>query len=161
MMIHVFYKNRHTIGQLMIALMFVSGSVFMFTFDGFVSKSEATSCCCSGEVAVTAFAVDSSGDYGSEIPMNAEITDRYGGGERNIPISSSNSDDCDCLESDDPTDEFYGSCDCPDGNYNCDLQTCQSDNLKCDVDEGTCANKCQGVWCSISEYSGPCEGDCK
>jgi hypothetical protein len=162
MMIHVFYKNRNTIGQFMVALIFLGTFGFLFTYDGFVSKSKATSCCCSGEAAVTSFASDSSGDFGSEIPMDAETVDGYDSGKDNIPISSSNSnsDDCDCLESDDPNDTSYGSCECPDGNYDCQLQTCRSDNLKCDVDEGTCANKCQGVWCSISEYSGPCEGDC-
>ena len=48
-MMHVFYKNLHTLYQFMVALVFVSGAVFMFTYDGFVSETEATSCCCSSE----------------------------------------------------------------------------------------------------------------
>lgn len=74
----------------MIALMFVSGSVFAFTYDGFVFKSEAASCCSSGgEAAVTSFAVDSSGDFGDDSPMDTEVTDDCCGGKNNpLPASS-------------------------------------------------------------------------
>ena len=135
-MIHVFYKNRHAIGQLMIALMFVSGSIFIFMFssDGFVSKSKATSCCCSGKAAVTSFASDSSSDYGSDIPMNAEASDGCCGGKDNIPSSSSSNDDndCKCLGS------SCGACD--DGK-------CSSAQKP-----SSCKTGCAGDFCGESGY---------
>lgn len=154
-MIHVFYRNRNTIGQLMIALMFVSGSVFMFTFDGFGSKSEATSCCCSGEAAVTSFAADSSGDYGSDIPMDAELTDGCGGGN-DIGIFASTSgpasSSCNCLGA----DKDCGLCDssrCNGGAY------CPTDT-SCSQDEGTCANYCDDEpWCSKGSRSSSCSAE--
>ena len=76
MMINVFYKNRNTIGQFMVALIFLGTFGFLFTFDGFVSKSQASGCCGGGEAAATSFAADSSGDYSNEIPMgDAPATD--------------------------------------------------------------------------------------
>ena len=88
-MIHVFYKNRHTIWQFMIALMFVSGAIFMFTFDGAVSESQATGCCGGGEAEVTFFATDSSGGFGGSIPTDTTVTDDCCGGKDNpLPASS-------------------------------------------------------------------------
>lgn len=94
-MINVFYRNRNTIGQFMVALIFLGTFGFLFTYDGFVSKSEATSCCCSGEAVVTSFASDSSGDYGSEIPMDVEVSSKT---NHTSPSSSGNGDsDCKCI----------------------------------------------------------------
>ena len=88
-MIHVFYKNRHKVGQFMIALVFVSGAVFAFTFDRFVSESGATGCCSGGGATVTSFAADSSGDFGGDIPTDTEVTDHCCGGKDNpLPASS-------------------------------------------------------------------------
>ena len=88
-MIHVFYRNRNTIGQFIVALIFLGTFGFLFTYDGFVSKSQASGCC-GGEAAVTSFAADSSGDYGSVILMDAESTDGCCGGQDKVIPSSSN-----------------------------------------------------------------------
>lgn len=95
-MIHVFYRNRNTIGQFMVALMFLGTFGFLFTYDGFVSKSAATSCCGGGEAVVTSFTADSSGDFGGDVPMDVEVTDGRYGGKDNIPFSSDNNGDSDC-----------------------------------------------------------------
>ena len=98
-MIHVFYRNRNTIGQFMVALIFLGTFGFLFTYDGFVAESTATSCCGGGEAAVTSFAADSSGDFGSDVPMDAEIPDGRYDRKGNIPFSSNNNgdDDCACI----------------------------------------------------------------
>ena len=151
-MTHVFYKNRHAIGQLMIALMFVSGSIFIFMFssDGFVSKSEATSCCCSGEAVVTSFAADSSGDYGSDIPMDVELTDGCSSGtDASAFVSSSLSSSCNCLGA----HKDCGLCDssrCNGGSY-CPTYT------SCSQEDTECAHYCQDEpWCSKGSRSSSC-----
>lgn len=48
MFFKVFHKNRNTIGQLMIALMFVGTLGFLLSYDGSISESEAASCCSTG-----------------------------------------------------------------------------------------------------------------
>ena len=97
-MINVFYRNRNTIGQFMVALMFLGTFGFLFTFDGFVSDSQASGCCSGGEAAVTSFAADSSGDYGSDIPMDAATGGCCGGQDKPIASSSNNNSDevCAC-----------------------------------------------------------------
>ena len=99
-MINVFYKNRNAIGQLMVALIFLGTFGFLFMFDGFAAKSEAKSCCSGGTPAVTTFAADSSGDFGSDIPMDASSESHIM--HKIIPSSSNNNGDgdgdgnCDC-----------------------------------------------------------------
>ena len=72
-MIHVFYRNRNTIGQFIVALMFLGTFGFLFTYDGFVSKSQASGCCGGDGAKMASFAADSSGDYDSDIPMDALV----------------------------------------------------------------------------------------
>ena len=94
-MIHVFYRNRNTIGQFMVALMFLGTFGFLFTYDGFVSKSEATSCCCSGEAVVTFFAADSSGDFGSDTPVDTLATSDCSA-DSDIDIFANGNGPCNC-----------------------------------------------------------------
>ena len=154
-MINVFYKNRNTIGQFMVALIFLGTFGFLFTYDRFVSKSQAGSCCSGGEAAVTSFAADSSSDFGSDIRMDAESAGGcYGGQDKPIPASSNNGGyTCGCVGSD-------GTCSCTMSN-NCDGQgsrACPSSNSNCSVDLYVCANYCSG-WCKIGG-SAPCQGGC-
>lgn len=125
MMINVFYKNRNTIGQFMVALIFLGTFGFLFTFDGFVSKSQASGCCGGGEAVMTSFTADSSGDYGSAIPMDAEPTDGCSGGEdRVIPSTSNNGTKCNCA-----TSCSCGSSSSCDGAKTCpDASTCCFDH---------------------------------
>ena len=154
-MIHVFYKNRNTIGQFMVALIFLGTFGFLFTYDGFVAESTATSCCGGGEAAVTSFAANSSGDYGSEILMDAEATDGCSGEDKIIP-SSSNSTDCSCAgEGGDcgcsSPDKCDGAKGCGTGSY----ETCCYDNngyVDCKCSK-TCGGK--GPTVCDTEYS-PC-----
>lgn len=139
MMVNVFYKNRNTIGQFMVALIFLGTFGFLFTFDGFVPKLQASGCCSGGEAAVTSFAADSSGDYGSAIPMDAEPTDGCCGA------------DCTCLGTD------CGSCN--DDNHcsklpKIDQNACPKNN-SC---EGTDNCGCDG---SICVNSSQCNGACQ
>ena len=151
-MIHVFYKNRHTIGQLMVALMFLGTFGFLFTFDGFVSESGASSCCGGGEAAVISFAVDSSGDFGSDIPTDASDTDGCYGGQAKLIPSSSNNDgdpDCDCLfEPGSHQDRKCGSC----ADKSCD----GSPQTSCSISGCDCNYPCcyAGQRCKV----GLCEG---
>ena len=155
-MIHVFYKNRHTLYRFMVALMFVSGAIFLFTFDGEVSESQATSCCGGGGATLTSFAADSSGDHGSEIPMDASGTDGCRGGQNElISSSSSNSGDPDCTclyEPGSSQDRKCGSCadkscngspqtSCSKSGCNCDRSCCYA-GQRCKV--GLCEGKSCG-----------------
>ena len=153
-MIHVFYRNRNTIGQFMVALMFVSGSIFMFTFDGFVSES-GTSGCCGGEVEVASFAADSSGDYGSEILMDAEGTDGCGGENKIIP-SSSNSTDCSCATN-------CGSC-CNSRDDCNGSRACSSQGATCCYEHGSyvcqCSASCRGNTSASCDPGGGAGKDC-
>ena len=135
-MIHVFYRNRNTIGQFMVALMFLGTFGFLFMYE-FVSGSQADSCCGGGEAAVSTFAADSSGDYGSEIPMDAEPTDGCGGGTNNL--SASNSYSCSCLSS-------YGT--------NCGSTCTESNNCSSKT-----KRKCKGKDCYNSNTSNPCKAN--
>ena len=130
-MIKVFYKNRNTIGQFMVALIFLGTFGFLFTFDGFVSKSQASGCCGGGEAAVTSFAADSSSDYGSDIPMDALVTSGCGG-EASV---------------------LTNTCSCSD-NSSCS-NLCDADDENCcggSVKASQCATDCGGSFCKQSEY---------
>ena len=156
-MIHVFYRNRNTIGQLMVALMFLSGAVFMFTFDGFVSESGATGCCSGGETAVPSFAADSSGDYGSDILMDASATDGCCGGEDKVIPSSSNNGstkctcatNCSCKPSED---------DCCKGSRGC------TEGASCCYEDGShecrCSAYCRGNTSAKCDPGGGTGSDC-
>lgn len=99
-MIRIFNRNRNAIGQFMVALIFLGTFGFLFTFDGFVSKSQASGCCGGGEAAVISFTADSSGDFGSDIPMDTSSQNHIM--NKVIPSSSNNNGDgdgdgdCDC-----------------------------------------------------------------
>ena len=154
-MIRIFNRNRNAIGQLMAALIFLGTFGFLFMFDGFATKSQASGCCGGGEAAVTSFAADSSGDFGSGLPMDAEsIGGCCGGQDEPIPSSSNNGGyTCGCVGSD-------GPCSCTMKN-NCNgegSRACPSSNSNCSVDLYVCANYCSG-WCEIGG-SAPCQGDC-
>ena len=138
-MINVFYRNRNTIGQFMVALIFLGTFGFLFTFDGFTAKSEAKSCC-GGEAAVTTFAADSSGDFGSDIPMDAEPIGGCCDKEDKVIPSSSNNNDEDT------------GCTCLDGNYcdECDTSDCGGTH------ERYCATGCpesqeDGCYCTLKD----------
>ena len=152
-MINVFYRIRNTIGQFMVALIFLGTFGFLFTSDEFVSESEASGCCGGGEAVVTTFAVDSSGDFRSDIPMDAEVTDGCCGGEDNT-ILSSDSSGCNCLGPD-------GPCSCGSGRAcgGSGALACPSSNPNCSVDTGVCANYCKS-WCEEGNGSVPCQGSC-
>ena len=124
-MINVFYRNRNTIGQFMVALIFLGTFGFLFASDGFVSKSQALGCCGGGEAAVTSFAADSSGDYGSDILMDVEPTSGCCGGEDKVILSSSNSNSM-------PQ--------CPTGGNGCNFpdvcNECYNTNQKCSGGSG-------------------------
>ena len=155
MMINVFYKNRNTIGQFMVALIFLGTFGFLFTYDGFVSESQASGCCGGGEAAVTSFAADSSGDYGGGIPMDAPITGGCCSGEDKVIPSSNNNDDddpCDCLFEPGPSENREcGSCaynnECGGPATGCDTgcpcsHPCCYDGQKCK------GSLCEGKGCS-------------
>ena len=113
----------------MIALIFLGTFGFLFTYDGFISKSEASGCCGGGEAAVTTFAADSSGDFGSDIPMDTETDGGCCGSEKNnFPASGSN--DCNCASDDAACDSCSSSNACggatKSGCKNCSCKlTCQ------------------------------------
>ena len=145
-MIKIFYRNRNTIGQFMVALMFLGTFGFLFTYDGFVSKSQASGCCGGGEATVTSFAADSSGDYGITILMDAEPTDGCcGEKDKIIPSSSNNNGDdevCGC-----------GYQNCPgSGCSGCSTKSCSSVCNNC-VCPSYCSNA-GAVGCVIQS------GDC-
>ena len=151
-MINVFYKNRNTIGQFMVALIFLGIFGFLFTSDGFVSKSQASGCCGGGETAVTSFAADSSGDYGSAIPMDAPSTGGCCGGE-------DNDIDCKCLN------DGQTSCNACEKNSKCTssqtqscANTCTSESRRCG--EVCCTDMDFGEYCPSDGNADPayCEG---
>ncbi len=154
-MIRIFNRNRNTIGQFMVALIFLGTFGFLFMFDGFAVKSEAKSCCGGGAPAVTTFAADSSGDFGSDTPMDAEATDGCCGGEGKVIPSSSNSngdDPCDCLfEPGSSEDRECGSCA---SNYECGGPATGCDmgcpcSHPCCYDGQQCGGSlCEGKGCS-------------
>lgn len=153
-MINVFYRNRNTIGQFMVALIFLGTFGFLFTYDGFVSKSAATSCCGGGEAAVTSFTADSSGDYGSDILMDAATGGCCGGENKVIPSSSNNGDGdpCDCLfEPGSSEDRECGSCDYDDecGGPATGCDTGCSCSHPCCYDGQKCKGSlCEGKGCN-------------
>ena len=132
-MINVFYRNRNTIGQFMVALIFLGTFGFLFTLDGFVSESQASCCCGSGESVVTTFASDSSGDYGSEIPMDVELIDGCGSETDTLSDSGYN---CTCLKA-----------------YNTDCGSTCSESSNCN---STTKRECEGA-CYNSDTSNPCK----
>ena len=152
-MINVFYKNRHTLYRFMVALMFVSGSVFAFTFDRFVSEPGATGCCSGGGATVTSFAADSSGGFGGDLPMDVEATDDCCGG-KDAGIFASESSGCNCLGPDGPCSCGSGSACGGNGS-----RSCPSSNPNCSVDTAVCANYCSS-WCVQGNGGAPCQGKC-
>ena len=149
-MINVFYRNRNTIGQFMVALIFLGTFGFLFTYDGFVSKSQASGCCCGGEVVVTSFAADSSGGYGSNIPMDTEPTDGCGDGTDNLSEFSESECRCNTVG--------CGSA-CPDPN-DCGPSTqdgCPPTNSCYNKQEKSCEGICEGTICNRQSQ---CGGNC-
>ena len=152
-MINVFYRNRNTIGQFMVALMFLGTFGFLFTFDGFVSESQASGCCSSGEVQVASFASDSSGDFSGEIPIDVSVQSDIM--NKVIPSSSSNNggpDVCDC----------GAGCSCKSAS-DCDgTKTCPNvDSPACCLDDAKyvceCSSYCGGKGPTGCSGSGNCE----
>jgi len=151
-MIRIFNRNRNAIGQLMVALIFLGTFGFLFTYDGFAAKSEAKSCCGGGEVAVTSFATDSSGDFGSDILMDTSATDSCCVGEdKVIPSSSNNSSECTCAT----------SCSCSSPS-SCDgAKTCPEASTCCFDTDGEyacqCSSYCGGKGPAACSATGGCE----
>ena len=52
----------------MITLLFVGGCIFLLTGSWDASETEAATGCCGGGAALTSFAANSGGDFGSDIP---------------------------------------------------------------------------------------------
>ena len=127
-MIHVFYRNRHTIGQFMVALMFLGTFGFLFTYDGFVAESTATSCCGGGEAAVTSFAADSSGDFDSDVPVDAPAANKCKCVQGTDCTSCAKPNAC----GPDTKDGCGGSCSCSDC---CDEDVCNDDGTDCNGPE--------------------------
>lgn len=156
MMVNVFYKNRNTIGQFMVALIFLGTFGFLFTFDGFVPKLQASGCCGGGEAAVTSFAADSSGDYGSAIPMDVEVS------STNHLSSSIGEDkgnpDCECIDS------GCNSCETNDCGGEPSYVNCETGcNHTCPDDFHGCCSDKDDEYCSSNEFADSecCEaGDC-
>ena len=148
-MIHVFYKNRNTIGQFMVALIFLGTFGFLFTFDGFVLDSQASGCCGGGEAAVTSFAADSSGDYGSDIPMDAPSSGGCCGGE-------DNASDCKCLNDGETSCNTCGDSTCSGSQTQSCANTCTSEGRQC----GSVCCKDGGEYCPSDDNTDPdiCEG---
>lgn len=103
-------SKRNTFAQLMVVLMFVCPFGFLLSYDGFILKSEAVSCCCSGGQQITFFAADSSGSY-----RNAEPTRSCSGGGNAASTFSGY-----CGGSDD--------CEVSSGCNNCEAVTCSEDS---------------------------------
>jgi len=142
-MINVFYRNRNTIGQFMVALIFLGTFGFLFTFDGFVSKSQASGCCGGSGAAVTYFASDSSGDFGSDIPMDVETTDGCCGGDDNTPFNSINrAADCSCVSSQAPCSECNSPNECG-GKKKSGCKNCSCSNV-CEEYVCTDGSQCNG-----------------
>ena len=127
-MINVFYRNRNTIGQFMVALIFLGTFGFLFTFDGFVSESKASGCCGGGEAAVTSFAADSSGDFDSDVSMDAPAANGCECVQGSICSSCANAGDC----GPETKDGCGGSCSCSDC---CDEFVCNDDSTDCNGPE--------------------------
>lgn len=151
-MIRIFNRNRNAIGQFMAALIFLGTFGFLFMFDGFAAKSQASGCCGTSEAAVTTFAADSSGDFGSGLPMDAGST----GGccssqDKPIPSSSNNNGDgdgdggCDCA----CIDGGCGSC----GDSQCDGSKTQSCAELCE------GNFCGDAYCNDDDFETYCPND--
>ena len=148
-MIRIFNRNRNAIGQFMVALIFLGTFGFLFMFDGFAAKSEAKSCCGGGEAAMTTFAADSSGDFGSDLPMDAESTDGC------------------CSETDTLSDSESNCPTCIEGVAGCNI--CSSDNACGGSDNGCksgsecynsqrgCRGDCEGKICKADKQ---CDGKC-
>ena len=130
-MIRIFNRNRNAIGQFMVALIFLGTFGFLFMFDGFAAKSEAKSCCGGGEAVVTTFTADSSGDFGSDIPMDASSQNHII--NKVIPSSSNSNGDGD--------GDGNGDCDCA-----CIEGGCGScgDNQCSGASTPSCDNRCEG-----------------
>ena len=160
-MINVFYRNRNTIGQFTVALMFLGTFGFLFTFDGFVSDSQASGCCGGGKLMVTTFASDSSGDYGSDIPMDASSQSHIM--NKVIPSSSNNNgdDDCDCACIEGGCDSC-GSSQCS-GSETVDCDSRCDDKANCGPDaDPPCCDEKGDEYCPNDIYSGGdcCNADC-
>lgn len=149
-MINVFYRNRNTIGQFMVALIFLGTFGFLFTFDGFVSKSEATSCCCSGEAVVTSFTTDSSGDFGSEVPMDVEPT--AGCGDSTNNPTEFNESKCTCN-----TVSCGNACSKADACGPNTQDGCPSPNSCYNKQQQSCEGLCEGTICKRQSQ---CGGNC-
>ena len=124
--------HRNTIGNLMITLLFVGGCIFLLTGSWNASETEAaTGCCGGGGAALTSFAANNGGDFGSDIPMDAEVTGGCCGGEGKVIPSSSNSA-CTCLNG-----VECNYCDSPPEN-GCGTNSCHKDCHSCDPGADFC-----------------------
>ena len=144
-MIRIFNRNRNAIGQFMVALIFLGTFGFLFMFDGFAAKSEAKSCCGGGAPTVTTFAADSSGDFGSEISMDAESSGGCcGGQDESIPSSSNNNGDevCACGYQGCPSSSCSGcstkSCSSVCNNCVCPSYCSNAGAVGCVIKSGDC-----------------------
>ena len=130
-MIRIFNCNRNAIGQFMVALIFLGTFGFLFTFDGFVSKSQASGCCSGGEAVVTSFAADSSGDFDSDVSVDAPAAN----GCQCVPGSICTS----CAKPNDCGGSTIGGCGSKNGTCTCsskkipccDSTVCNEDGTDC------------------------------
>ncbi|MDE0314706.1 MAG: hypothetical protein OXM61_07390 [Candidatus Poribacteria bacterium] len=132
-MINVFSKNRSTVGNLVIALLFIGGCVFVLTGSWNAPKTVAASGCCGG---------------GQQITMDAETTNGSCCKKDGAAISS-------------PANNGCGTC--TTGDCNCDDSTGCSGTKSCPVGGGTCCYNYGGAYqcqCSTSCGNGWAANDC-
>lgn len=137
------YQN--TIGNLMIALLFVGGCIFLLTGSWDASETEAATGCCGG----------------GEPTLVAETTGCCGGGTNKAPRAAGNAD-CDCIagKAGHGENAKCGLCAANDCGNETDGKVCGSD---CTADpecgpEGTKCNE-EEVFCENSDNRHFCQGN--
>ncbi|MCG8621166.1 MAG: hypothetical protein MJE68_04055 [Proteobacteria bacterium] len=113
--------HQNTIGNLVIALLFVGGCIFLLTGSWDTSVSQAAKGCCGGDTTAT-------GCCGSTTSVAATTGGCCGSAER---VSDSGSYNCNCLETDN-VDADCGDCT---SSTNCggtaDTKGCQTEDPQC------------------------------
>ena len=136
-MLKMFKTHRNTVGNLMIALMFVGGCIFMLTGSWNASETDAANSCCGGKTTETTLETGCCG--GNGIAMGAESTDGCRGDSF---MNSGSNAQCTCLGTN------CGSCTsnnaCSGGNKpGCkDNNNCKGTD-RCGCDERICNNSSQ------------------
>jgi len=115
--------HQNTIGNLVIALLFVGGCIFLLTGSWDTSESEAAKGCCGGDTTVKSCC-------GGGTTLVAETTGSCCGSTNQL--SGSGSSNCDCLDK---------------GNEDANCGACGSSNCGGDTTLQECAGTCAGNNC--------------